>query len=200
MKIGLTGGIACGKSTVASMLVARGAVLVDADQVAREVVLPGGPALDSIVSRFGQAVLNEDGTLNRAELGSIVFADKEKLKELESILHPAIRERMQGRLNQYEAEDPARLHIADIPLLYETGQASLYSGILVVYVPREVQVERLMKRDPEMTLEQAESRVRLQMDIEEKRQRADWVIDNSGSLENTERQVDAFVHQFPQHI
>ncbi|XEC93311.1 dephospho-CoA kinase [Paenibacillus tarimensis] len=198
MKIGLTGGIACGKSTVAGMLAERGAVLVDADQVAREVVLPGEPALEAVVRQFGQAVLNQDGTLNRSALGMIVFRDKVKLNALESILHPVIRSRMQEKMNTYLEEDPARLVVADIPLLYETEQEDLYAGVMVVYVPAEVQVERLMKREPDLSREQAQIRIKLQLDIEEKRERADWVIDNSGSLEETARQVDDFYRTITQ--
>ncbi|WP_274649738.1 dephospho-CoA kinase [Paenibacillus humicola] len=191
MKLGLTGGIACGKSTVSAMLVQRGAKLVDADQVAREVALPGEPALAEIASEFGQAVLNEDGTLNRGALGSVVFGDKERLGRLESILHPAIRRRMRETIERYAEEDPKGLIVADIPLLYETGQASVYDAVLVVYINREQQIERLMARSG-VTREQAEQRVALQLDIEEKKRRADFVIDNSGSLEDTERQVERF--------
>ncbi|WP_020620603.1 dephospho-CoA kinase [Paenibacillus daejeonensis] len=195
MKIGLTGGIACGKSTVAAMLVARGAALVDADQVAREVVMPGEPALAAVIRQFGQGVRAPDDTLDRQALGKLVFGDRDKLKQLEAILHPAIRERMQARLQHYEEENPARLAVADIPLLYETGQAGLYEGVLVVYIPQKLQVERLLARTPGMTEEEALSRIGLQMDIEEKRKRADWLIDNSGSLEETERQVEAFMRE-----
>ncbi|MBM7564087.1 dephospho-CoA kinase [Paenibacillus sacheonensis] len=191
LKLGLTGGIACGKSTVAAMLVARGAKLVDADQAAREVVLPGEPALAAIVAAFGQAVLNEDGTMNRAEVGRLVFDNRERLTALEGILHPAIRNRMWEQIRAYEAEDPKQLIIADIPLLYETGQAGLYDAVMVVYVPKRVQMERLMTRNS-LTHEQAQQRVGLQMDIEEKRGLADIVIDNSGTLANTEQQVDRF--------
>lgn len=191
MKLGLTGGIACGKSTVSAMLAARGAKLVDADQAAREVVLPGEPALAAIVAEFGQAVLHEDGTMNRAEVGKLVFNDRERLKALEAILHPAIRGWMWARIHAYEAEDPNRLIIADIPLLYETGQAGLYDAVMVVYAPRAVQAERLMARNS-LSREEAERRIGLQMDIEEKRGLADFVINNGGSLEETKRQVDRF--------
>ncbi|SFE49547.1 dephospho-CoA kinase [Paenibacillus catalpae] len=189
MKIGLTGGIATGKSTVAAMLVERGALLVDADQVAREVVMPGEPALEAVASAFGQAVIHTDGTLNRKALGGIVFNNRESLAQLESILHPAIRNRMQQQIRQYEEQ--SQLVVADIPLLYETGQEGLYDGIMVVYVPQQLQLKRLMERNglPE---EEALRRIGLQMDIEQKRSRADWVIDNSGSLEETRRQVDDF--------
>jgi dephospho-CoA kinase len=194
MKLGLTGGIACGKSTVSAMLAERGAKIVDADQTAREVVLPGEAALEAIVAVFGQAVLNEDGTMNRSALGSIVFSDPQRLTQLEAILHPAIRTRMWGRINAYEQEDPNQLIVADIPLLYETGQASLYDEIMVVYVPREIQIERLMSRNS-ITAEQAEQRIALQMDIEEKRKLANHVIDNSGTLEQTVLQVERFWHE-----
>lgn len=191
MKIGLTGGIATGKSTVARLLVERGAFLVDADQVAREVVEPGEPALEAIASLFGQAVLQSDGSLNRQALGAIVFQDKSLLSKLEGITHPAIRTRMQERLRSFSEQYPDKLAVADVPLLYETGQTSLYDGIMVVYVPEALQLERLMLRNS-LPEEEAKRRIRLQMDIEEKRKRADWVIDNSGDMEQTKRQIDRF--------
>ncbi|MCU6710471.1 dephospho-CoA kinase [Paenibacillus sp. J5C_2022] len=192
MIIGLTGGIASGKSTVARMLTEHGAALVDADQVAREVVLPGEPALEAIASAFGQAVLHEDGSLNREALGAIVFHDKEQLTRLEAITHPAIRKAMAERIQQYATEDPERLIVADIPLLYETNAERRYEGVMVVYVPASMQVERLMQRNG-LPREEAERRVSLQMDIEEKRRRADWVIDNTGSQEQTEAQIISFL-------
>lgn len=191
MKIGLTGGIATGKSTVAALLVERGALLVDADQVAREVVMPGESALEAVASKFGQAVLHSDGTLNRPALGKIVFNNQDLLAQLEGILHPAIRMRMQQRIKQYAVEYPERLIVADIPLLYETEQQSLYDGIMVVYVPQQQQLERLMQRNS-ITEEEANRRISLQMDIEEKKRRADWVIDNSGTIAETTRQIDAY--------
>lgn len=191
MKIGLTGGIASGKSTIASLLVERGALLVDADQVAREVVLPGEPALEAIASTFGQAVLEADGSLNRKALGEIVFRDKDSLAKLEAITHPAIRSRMQEKIHTYAEQYPERLIVADIPLLYETQQEHLYDGIMVVYVPAELQKVRLMERN-HVSEEEAVRRVSLQMDIEQKRRNADWVIDNSGSIAETKRQLDEF--------
>lgn len=191
MNIGLTGGIASGKSTVAASLVRRGARLVDADQIAREVVLPGSPTLAEVALRFGQDILQEDGTLNRKKLGSIVFADAARRKELESILHPAIRAIMRERMRQYETETPERLVVVDIPLLYESGLEGMVSEVMVVYVPRDLQLKRLMERD-KLDPEQAASRLNAQMDIESKKSRADYVIDNSGTLEQTERQLDRF--------
>lgn len=186
--IGLTGGIASGKSSVSSLLVKHGALLVDADQVARDIVEQGQPALKEITSFFGQAILHEDGSLNRAALGAIVFSDKDKLAKLESITHPAIRSKMLSTIDRYKDENPDAIIVADIPLLYETNQMHLYEAIVVVYVPRKMQIERLVARN-NITLDVATSRVDIQMDIEQKRALADYVIDNSGSIEETEKQV-----------
>ncbi|MDI4647123.1 dephospho-CoA kinase [Cohnella hashimotonis] len=191
MNIGLTGGIATGKSTVARMLVARGAALVDADRIAREIVEPGQASLVRIAERFGAKVIREDGTLDRRLLGSIVFADAEERKALEAITHPAIRELMRERIAALEAERPDRLVVADIPLLYESGLQHLYEGIMVAYVPREIQRIRLIERDG-MTPEEADKRIGAQMDIEKKRQLADYVIDNSRTIADTEAQLDRF--------
>ncbi|MBH5318482.1 dephospho-CoA kinase [Paenibacillus sp. GSMTC-2017] len=191
MIIGLTGGIASGKSTVSEMLIDLGAKVVDADAVAREIVLPGEPALEAIASLFGQALLQEDGSLNRSALGAIVFKDANALRDLEAITHPAIRKRMQERIHRYAEQDPKQLVVGDVPLLFETKQEHLYEGILVVYVPAKLQIERLMKRNG-MTQEEAKRRVSLQLDIEEKRKRGNWIIDNSGSLDDTKKQVLQF--------
>jgi len=191
MNIGLTGGIAAGKSTVANLLVQRGALLIDLDRIAREIVEPGRPALAQIAQRFGQAVLRADGSLDRQKLGAIVFADPLKRRELERITHPAIRAVMKQRMEENEREAPDRLTVVDVPLLYESGLEDRFERVMVVYVPRRTQLERLIRRD-RLTPEEAERRLNAQMDIEEKRQRADFVIDNSGSLEETERQVEAF--------
>jgi len=188
MIIGLTGGIACGKSTVAQMLVDRGARLVDADQIAREVVLPGSPALEEIADRFGRIVLKEDGTLDRKRLGEIVFSDPQAKRDLEQILHPRIRQLIRERKESLAAEHPRRPVIVDIPLLFESGMTEGYDEIMVVYVPEEVQLRRLMERDG-LTTEQAMNRIRSQMPIEEKKRRADVVIDNSGTLKETEDQI-----------
>ncbi|MNI05551.1 Dephospho-CoA kinase [compost metagenome] len=191
MNLGLTGGIASGKSTVAQMLVNRGAALIDADVIAREIMEPGHPVLHSVVERFGKDVLKEDGTLDRKKLGSIVFSDPAQRKALEAITHPAIRSEMREVMNRLENENPKRLVIADIPLLYESGLENLYDEILVVYVPREVQRDRLMKRDG-LNWSEAEARLNAQMDIELKKQKADFVIDNSIGINETERQIDEF--------
>ncbi len=193
MIIGLTGGIATGKSTVSSMLVRRGAHLVDADQIAREVVEPGSPVLSKVVERFGQAVLLGDGSLNRKQLGELIFNDSSARQDLEAILHPAIRQLIKDRMIAYDQQDPAGLTVVDIPLLYESKLDELlgFNEVLVVYIPRAVQLRRLMERDG-LSENDAHRRLKAQMDIEEKKQRADVVIDNSGSLNQTEAQVSHY--------
>lgn len=191
MNIGLTGGIACGKSTVAAMFVQRGAVLIDADQIAREVVLPGSPALAQVADRFGQAVLQPDGSLNRKALGEIVFRDEAARKELESILHPRIRALMRERLESNERESPNKLVVVDVPLLFESKLEQMFEETVLVYIPRSLQLTRLERRDG-LTRQQAESRLAAQMPIDAKRELADYIIDNSGERSDTERQVDEF--------
>ncbi|MGG0814732.1 dephospho-CoA kinase [Paenibacillus alvei] len=191
MNIGLTGGIASGKSTVSRLLVERGALLVDADKIAREVVLPGSPVLEQIAVHFGSDMLLEDGSLNRKRLGELVFASETSRKQLESITHPAIRQEIQRQTRQFEQEHPERLVVVDIPLLYESGLAELFDSIVVVYVPRSVQLQRLMERDG-WNEKEAEQRLNAQWSMEKKRDLADIVIDNSGSLQDTIMQVDRF--------
>lgn len=192
MNIGLTGGIASGKSTVSQELVKRGAILIDADVIAREIMEPGHPVLGTVVDTFGSSILLPDGTLDRKRLGSIIFSNPEQRKVLENITHPAIRAEMRRRMVEYEAEAPKRLVVADIPLLYESKLEDLYDEIMVVYVPREIQLERLMQRDG-LNLKDAENRLGAQMDIEVKRERADILIDNSLGLDETQRQIDNFM-------
>ncbi len=189
MNIGLTGGIATGKSTVAKLLTEKGAMLIDLDRIAREVVSPGQPALEQIVGQFGQALLQPDGTLDRKRLGGIVFADPDKRKQLESITHPAIRAVMRERMQENKRLHPDRLTVVDVPLLYESRLAAEFDRVVVVYVPRVEQLQRLMARD-KLSQEDAEKRLAAQMDIEEKRAFADFVIDNSGSPESTALQVE----------
>jgi len=191
MFLGLTGGIACGKSTVADMLKARGAILIDADVIAREVVEPGQPALQQLAQHFGQEIILSDGRLDRKALGGIVFGDEAKRKELNNILHPSIRREIQSRMHKYAFSDPDKLIVVDIPLLYESGYDSMFEQIMVVYVPREIQLKRLMHRDG-FTPSEAEARLNTQMPIEDKKNLADVLIDNSGNLDTTEAQIEAF--------
>lgn len=189
MNIGLTGGIATGKSTVARLLVRRGALLIDLDQIARDVVAPGQPTLVQITERFGAAVLQPDGSLDRKRLGAIVFADASRRKELEQITHPAIRAVMKARMREYEQLHPDKLVVVDVPLLFESQLTEYFERVVVVYVPRTEQLRRLMERD-KLSEEEAEKRLNAQLDIEQKKSLADYVIDNSGSLEQTEHQIE----------
>lgn len=191
MNIGLTGGIATGKSTVAKLLMEHGAIIIDLDVIAREVVEPGQSSLLRIAERFGQAVLQEDGSLDRKRLGSIIFADPIERKALEAILHPAIRSVMKERMLHHESQSPDKLIVVDVPLLYESGLESYFDEIMVVYVPRETQQKRLMERD-KLTASEAQKRLDAQMAIEEKKAKADIVIDNSGSFAQTVQQINSF--------
>ncbi|MWV44001.1 dephospho-CoA kinase [Paenibacillus sp. HJL G12] len=191
MNIGLTGGIATGKSTVSALLVNKGALLVDADVIAREVMLPGHPVLSAVTDHFGQAVLLADGTLDRKKLGEIVFHDPTQRQALNDITHPAIRREIRMQMESLEREYPDKLVVVDIPLLFESGLEAMFERVMMVYAPKATQLERLMKRN-RLSRDEASARIRSQMDIEEKKQRADIVIDNSGDAEQTKRQVDEF--------
>lgn len=189
MRIGLTGGIATGKSTVSRLLEARGVRIVDADVIARDVMNPGQPLLAAVAARFGPEFLLPEGGLDRRRMAEHIFNRPEERQALNAIVHPAIRAEIRRQVDAYEAADPQAIVAADIPLLYESGLEDLYEKIVVVYVPRPVQLKRLMERD-KLTPEQAEGRLNAQLDIEDKKRRADYVIDNAGSPEDTERQVD----------
>lgn len=185
--IGLTGGIASGKSTVARMLAARGATVVDADLLAREVVEPGTPGLAEIVAEFGEGVLDADGHLDRAALAAVVFADEGRRRRLEAITHPRIGALMAERVASALAAG-APLVVVDIPLLFEGGRQTTVEGVLVVYADEATQMRRLVERDG-LAEDEARRRIAAQMPIEEKRRRATWVIDNGGTVEDTEAQV-----------
>lgn len=185
--IGLTGGIASGKSTVARILESCGAAVIDADQLAREVVAPGEPALAAIVAAFGREFLNPDGTLNRTELGKVVFADPAARRRLEAITHPAIRRSAEEKLTAFR-QAGVRVVVYMAALLIEADAISRVDEIWVVYVDRETQLRRLMQRDG-IGRAAALQRLAAQMSMEEKRGYGKVVIDNSGALEETERQV-----------
>lgn len=186
--VGLTGGIATGKSTVSAMFGFLGCRVIDADQLAREVVEPGQPAHAAIVREFGPDVLQDDGALDRRRLGAIVFADAARRKRLEAITHPAIRARLGRILAVYDEEGFDGIVVWDVPLLIETGGAALVDRVVVVYADPETQCRRLMARDGS---DEAAARARIasQMSIEEKRRLAHHVIDNSGGRADTDRQV-----------
>ncbi len=186
--IGVTGGIATGKSTVDRMLEARGAAVIDADQLAREVVRRGEPALDEVAARFGPVVIQADGSLDRQRLGTIVFADPQARRDLDQITHPRINELMRDRIAAALA-GPAPLVAVDIPLLFENARESIFEGVLLVYAPREVQVRRLRERDG-LDEAAAVQRLAAQLPIDEKRDRATWIIDNTRGVDATARAVD----------
>ncbi|GFE56191.1 dephospho-CoA kinase [Geobacter sp. AOG1] len=185
--IGLTGGIASGKSTAARVLAELGAVVIDADQLARDVVRPGEPAHREIIATFGNGVLNEDGTINRAALGNIVFADPAARKRLEAITHPAIARQAEKTLAELRRQG-TRLVVYMAPLLIEAGVTSRVDEIWVVYVDRETQVRRLMQRDG-LSETDALQRIASQMPMEEKRELARVVIDNRGAEAEMARQI-----------
>lgn len=185
--IGLTGGIASGKSTVAAILERHGAVVIDADRLSREAVMPGEPAYEAIVAEFGNSILNQDGTINRAALGKIVFADAAARQRLERITHPAIGSMADCKLARLRSVGTL-LAIYMAPLLIEAGATSRVDEIWVVYVDRETQIARLMARDG-ISRQEALQRVAAQMPMEEKRTHGKVVIDNRGSREETEEQV-----------
>ncbi|KOG32076.1 dephospho-CoA kinase [Streptomyces resistomycificus] len=185
LKVGLTGGIGAGKSEVSRLLVACGAVLVDADRIAREVVAPGTPGLAAVVDAFGAAVLGADGSLDRPRLGSIVFADPEKLAVLNSIVHPLVGARSR-ELESAAAGDAVVVH--DVPLLTENGLAPLYDVVVVVDAAPETQLDRLVTLRG-MTEADARARMAAQATRDERLRIADIVIDNDVPLPDLERRV-----------
>jgi dephospho-CoA kinase len=190
-RVGLTGGVASGKSTAAAVLAELGAVVVDADQLAREVVEPGTPGLAAVVAEFGPGVLGEDGALDRAALGRIVFGDESARRRLEGILHPLIR----ARAAEIEASAPAdALVVHDIPLLVESGQAASFDAVLVVDVPVATQVERMV-RDRGWSSEDAEARVAAQATRERRLAAATHVLDNTGTRDDLRARVTEVVAQ-----
>jgi dephospho-CoA kinase len=184
--VGLTGGIGSGKSTVSAMLAERGAEIIDADHIAREVVMPGTAAWCKIRDHFGPGVLFSDGSIDRQALADIVFGDPGKLALLNEITHPAIFQRMADRLEA--ARDRDVIVVLDAALLIETGLARRVDVLVVTHSPKEIQTERLTAKG--MPAEHADARIASQLAPEERLARADIVIDNSGSLEDLGRQVD----------
>jgi len=183
--VGLTGGVASGKSTVSSLLRELGAVVIDADALAREVVEPGTPGLAAVVDTFGREVLADDGSLDRARLGAIVFDDPERRAALEAIVHPLVRDRA---ATIEEAAPAGAVVVQDIPLLVETGQSEQFDAVIVVDVPEEVQVERAM-RDRGWSRDEAMSRIAAQASREQRRAVATYVVDNSGTTEDLRQRV-----------
>jgi dephospho-CoA kinase len=185
LRVGLTGGIGAGKSEVSRRLAGHGAVVIDADAIAREVVEPGTDGLAEVVEAFGPGVLGPDGRLDRPQLGEVVFADPDQRSRLNAIIHP----RVGARMAELEREaGPGAIVVHDVPLIAEGGQAGAYDLVVVVDVPPRVQVERLA-RNRGMTRDQARARMAAQVSREQRLAIADIVIDNSGSLTELDRQV-----------
>ncbi|WP_309648758.1 dephospho-CoA kinase [Nocardioides sp.] len=189
MRVGLTGGVASGKSTVSAMLSELGAVVIDADKLAREVVARGTAGLASVVEAFGPALLTPEGDLDRPAMGAVVFNDEQKRRTLEGIIHPLVFERI---VALEEAAPEGAVVVHDIPLLAESGRADTFDAVVVVDVPTEVQVERML-RDRGWTRQDAESRIAAQATREDRLAIATHVIDNSGTLEQLRTRV-AEVH------
>lgn len=183
--MGLTGGVASGKSTVSAMLRELGAVVIDADVLAREVVAPGTEGLAEVVAAFGEQVLTADGQLDRPAMGALVFGDEQARRRLEAIIHPRVRERA-AELEAAAGPDAVVVH--DIPLLAETGQAATFDAVVVVDVPVEVQVERMVELRG-MTAEEARARIAAQASPAQRRAIATHVVDNTGTLEDLRDQV-----------
>lgn len=186
--LGVTGGVGSGKTAVAHMLEELGAATIDFDVLSRLVVDPGKPAWKEVVAYFGEQVLLEDKSLNRKKLAEIVFRDIEKRKKLESFIHPRVHEEFVRLVKEYAAKDPSVIIQAVVPLLLELNLQYLFHKLLVVYIPEEVQIERLMERD-RISREMATNMLKSQLPMEEKKGYADFIVDNSGPLEETRRQV-----------
>ena len=184
LRVGLTGSIGVGKSFVASIFVELGCHVLDADQTAREVVMPGTPGLKALTEAFGEEILNPDGTLNRKQLGAVVFNDESQRQRLNHILHPFIIARQDEIMNAWEAEDPDGVGIIDAALMIESGGYKRFDKLIVVHCRPEVQLERLMLRD-QLSRDEALRRINSQMPQEEKQKFADYLIDTSDGFELT---------------
>lgn len=198
LRVGLTGSIAVGKSFVTSVFAELGCRVLDADQTAREVVMPGAAGLEAVVQSFGKDVLAPDGTLDRARMASIVFADEEKRLRLNHILHPFIIARQDEILRAWEGEDPNGIAIVDAALMIESGGYKRFDKLIVVHCRPEVQLERLMLRD-KLTLAEAQRRIASQMPQEEKQQYADFLIDTSDGFEPTRERTAEVYKELRQH-
>ncbi|MDQ6885166.1 MAG: dephospho-CoA kinase [Candidatus Dormibacteraeota bacterium] len=191
--LGLTGGIGSGKSTVARMFTDLGAEVIDADQLAREVVEPGEPALEQIRAAFGNDVLRDDGRLDRARLAEIVFSDPVARERLNAITHPRILARMQAEVRSRHGR--SGLLLLDIPLLFENGRQAMVEKVILVWVDAATQLRRLCERD-HLGEPEARRRIAAQMPLDQKRSMADEVIDNSGTLAETRVQVEAMARRY----
>jgi dephospho-CoA kinase len=190
VKVGVTGGIASGKSTVCEAFARLGAEVLDVDKIAREVVQPGQPGWEKLRQTFGPEFFNPDGFLNRARLRELIFADPERRRQLNEIVHPEVMREVRRRSEEMAATATGSILVVDVPLLLEVGAAGDFDQVVVVYAAEEVQVRRLMQRDG-LSPDEARQALAAQMPLREKVVQADVVIDNSGSLDRTQREVEA---------
>lgn len=191
--IGLTGGIASGKSTISNMLMDMKIPVIDADVIARDVVKPETDTLKRLVQKFGEDILNIDGALNRKELSNIVFNDRESLKQLNLIIHPAIKNAIMNKLNEYK-KSKEKYCVVDAALLIEANFIDIVDCVILVYVNRKTQVERLMNRD-KISMEEAERKIDSQMSLDEKMKYADYLVDNNHDVENTRLQLKSIIKE-----
>ncbi len=194
LKVGLTGSIAVGKSFVLGVLAELGGHVLDADATAREVVARGTPGMKAVIAAFGEDIVNSDGTLDRARLGAIVFADETKRLQLNSILHPFIIAAQDEQILQWEKEDPQGIAVVDAALMIESGGYRRFDKLVVVHCRPEVQLERLMARDG-LSRTAAEQRMGAQMAQAEKKTYADFLIDTSEGFDSTRRQTEKLFHK-----
>lgn len=199
LRIGLTGGLATGKSHVRVRVATIGLPTIDADTIAREVVRPGEPAWRDIRQRFGDGIWKADGSLNRTALASIIFSDEAARKDLESILHPRVYSVIRNWLNELAQARTHRAAVADIPLLYETGHDDDFNKVIVVACELKTQLQRVMARDG-LSEEDAQQRISVQIPTVQKAARADIVISTEGTLKETDAQVDRLVQELDQAI
>lgn len=198
LRVGLTGSIAVGKSFVTSVFAELGCHVLDADQTAREVVLPGAAGLKAVVEAFGKDVLAPDGTLDRSRVASIVFADEQKRRHLNHVLHPFIIARQDEILREWEREDPNGIGIVDAALMIESGGYKRFDKLIVVHCRPEVQLERLMLRN-DLSLAEAQRRIASQMPQEEKQRFADYLIDTSDGFEPTRQRTFEVYNELRKH-
>ena len=194
LKVGLTGSIAVGKSFVLGVLKELGCHVLDADEIAREVVTRGTAGLRAVVEAFGEEILGSDGSLDRSKLGAIVFADAGKREQLNSILHPFIIAAQDDELAGLERDDPEGIAVVDAALMIESGGYRRFDRLIVVHCQPEIQLQRLVKRD-QLSLVDAQRRISSQLPQEEKKRYADFLIDTSGSFESTRQQVEDVFRQ-----
>ncbi|MFI5116171.1 MAG: dephospho-CoA kinase [Terriglobales bacterium] len=196
LRVGLTGGIACGKSSIAAMLVKRGAHFLQADGLAHQLYAPGTATYDKVVRSFGREILNEDGAVNRSKLANLVFPNR--IKELNAIVHPEVVKRQNSWMSEVEQSDPHGIAVVEAALLIEAGTEKDFDKVIVVTCGFEQKVERFARRTNvplEVARAEVERRSAAQFSDEEKARRADYIVDNSGSAENTERQVERIWHE-----